>query len=150
MVSLWFLFNMTNRRGEFSIAKTFGEEIILREDFPSTNYLPLTEPSFYKILFTTGSSGGDVNYDLRYCEDKGNACKFDKVNPLYLSIGVGASCLIILLISGVLSYFFCYRKRNQVARKQPENIELEEFSPNPYYESSEPATETQAQGNITS
>ena len=139
---------MTNRIGEYWVIESNAEKVLQGEHINTSHYASLPEPSYYKIIFKIGS-GGDVNYDLRYCEAEGKACKYDKMSPLYVSIGVGATCLFILLISGVLSYLFCYRKRNQVARKQPENIELEEFSPNSYYESSEQATETQAQGNIT-
>ena len=51
LVSLWFLFNITHRIGEFWIASDDDSKILMKEDLPSTNYPPLPEPSFYKIIF---------------------------------------------------------------------------------------------------
>ena len=123
---------MTNQTGEVWITSDDDSKILMKEGLYWLYALP--EQSFYKVSFKLGSTGGDVDYDLSYCEAEGKACK-DTYNSSLLSIGVGASCLILLLVALVISYL-CYRcKHHQAAQKKPavatppENVQSIEFEP---------------------
>ena len=123
---------MSNQTGEVWITSDDNSDMLVKKALPPISNTPLHVPSFYKVLFQIVSSGGDVNYDLGYCEAEGNVCKYD-MKVIYEGIGAGAACLIILVVSGPLIYFFCYRKQNQVANEQsaeaPGNVQIEEFEP---------------------
>ena len=106
------------------------------------SHLPsMLEPTFTKVVVTLESNGGDIDYDLIYCEANGKICKWDHqvikkgFQIWYLIIGIGTIC-IVLGGAGALSYYLLYwHKQHSKATKDtdevkpPENIQTEEFEP---------------------
>lgn len=145
LVSLWVLFDLANQIRSIWVTYRNNTEILQGVNSPN-HFKSLSEPSYYRIVFNF-ISNKYFNYDLRF--NGTEVCNYD-TTLLFLSVGIGASCLVLLLISGVLSYLFCFQKKKSVNKNKYESVELEVFSPNHCNKSSDQAGSNQTQEAIIS